>query len=133
MARDQRRGAALCNAAPPGHALVSSDVAVDVADALPPEAVLVDAGIHRLADLSPPQRIFLLRRRDDDSPSASLRTLDGVADNLPVELTTFVGRAGELAAVSDALRRERLVTLVGAGGCGKSRLASHAAAAGVDR
>jgi predicted ATPase/DNA-binding CsgD family transcriptional regulator len=57
-----------------------------------------------------------------------VRSLDRIANNLPVELTTFIGREAELAAVDELLGRERLVTITGSGGSGKTRLAAHVAA-----
>ena len=55
--------------------------------------------------------------------SRRLRSLEAVPNNLPVQLTTFVGREEELADVRAAMERSRLVTLTGTGGCGKTRLA----------
>jgi len=56
-----------------------------------------------------------------------------VANNLPVALSSFVGREAELAALAGLLAEERLVTLSGAGGCGKTRLALQAASDGLER
>jgi hypothetical protein len=56
------------------------------------------------------------------------RTLEPGRHNLPVQLTSFVGRRDELAKVAGLLAGHRLVTLTGSGGCGKTRLALHAAA-----
>jgi len=58
----------------------------------------------------------------------ALRSLDCVANNLPAQLTSFVGRGDELAHVARLLSQVRLLTLTGSGGCGKTRLAAHAAA-----
>ena len=57
-----------------------------------------------------------------------MRSLDAVPHNLPAVLTSFIGREQELATVTGLVREERLVTLTGSGGCGKTRLALHAAA-----
>ncbi|HSL07727.1 MAG TPA: LuxR C-terminal-related transcriptional regulator, partial [Pseudonocardiaceae bacterium] len=59
--------------------------------------------------------------------------LDTMPNNLPGELTSFVGRRAELAQIGDPLERVRLLTLTGAGGCGKTRLALQAAANAMDR
>ena len=60
--------------------------------------------------------------------SQSVTTDDSAAQNLPNQLTSFVGRAAELADVRDILEQNRLVTLTGAGGVGKTRLAVQVAA-----
>ncbi|MGH3695362.1 MAG: LuxR C-terminal-related transcriptional regulator, partial [Pseudonocardiaceae bacterium] len=62
----------------------------------------------------------------------ALRSLDTLPNNLPGELTSFVGRGAELAQLSEPLQRVRLLTLTGAGGCGKTRLALQAAANAMD-
>ncbi|MGH3875295.1 MAG: ATP-binding protein [Pseudonocardiaceae bacterium] len=63
----------------------------------------------------------------------ALRSLDAVPNNLPGELTSFVGRCAELIEIGDPLGRARLLTLTGAGGCGKTRLALQTAADAMDR
>jgi predicted ATPase/DNA-binding CsgD family transcriptional regulator len=62
-----------------------------------------------------------------------LRSLDALPNNLPVALSSFVGRERELAELDRLLERERLVTLTGAGGCGKTRLALQAASESLER
>ncbi len=96
--------------------------------ALLDSADLRDLGRHRLKDLSAPERIFQLG--EDDHPP--LKTL--YRTNLPVPATHFLGREHEVAAVRDLLARDdaRLLTLTGAGGSGKTRLALHAAGAAAD-
>ncbi|MDN5932296.1 MAG: hypothetical protein L0I24_14705, partial [Pseudonocardia sp.] len=88
---------------------------------------LRDAGLHRLRDLSPPIRVFVV----GTAPAPS--SVDALPNNLPTQLTTFVGRDGDVDAVCAVLRRSRLVTLTGPGGCGKTRLAARAAAETVER
>jgi predicted ATPase len=138
------RGARLRDVAHGGQTLLSSATAAVVGDALPPGAELVDLGVHRLRDLSRPERVYELRHPDlsgdsnGDSISSGntrtpLRSLDALANNLPIQLTSFVGRSEELAAVELLLDGERLVTLTGAGGAGKTRLGLHAAAELADR
>ena len=111
-----------------GQTVLSSATASLVADALPEGAVVRDLGTHRLRDLSHPERVFELSPAGLDRDFPPLRSLDAVAHNLPIQLTSFVGRADELAAVERLVRGERLVTLTGAGGAGKTRLAVQAAA-----
>jgi predicted ATPase/DNA-binding CsgD family transcriptional regulator len=88
---------------------------------------LHDLGRHRLADLAPAERIFELQ--DADAAAGPMpHSLDAVPNNLPVQLTGFVGRAQELAKVGELLGGSRLVTLTGTAGVGKTRLAMQAAA-----
>jgi predicted ATPase len=101
-------------------------------EALPAGAGLVDLGPHRLKDFEEPQPIHQLAVDGLPSEFPPLRTLD-VPTNLPLELTTFVGREGELARIEDLLGTARLVTLTGAGGSGKTRLALRAASGVLDR
>ncbi len=127
------RGARLRDVAHGGQALLSSVTASLVADGLPAGAWLVDLGTHRLRDLSGPERVFELRDAAIEDEFPPLRSLDGLANNLPLQVTSFVGRDRELAVVQDLLGGERLVTLTGSGGCGKTRLALQAAAGVADR
>lgn len=89
---------------------------------------LRDLGLHRLKDLSAPERIYQLGN-DDFPPLKSLHQT-----NLPIPSTPFLGREAELAQVRDLLSRDdvRLLTLIGPGGTGKTRLALHAAGALAD-
>jgi len=91
-------------------------------------SLLLDLGEHRLKDLSAPERIY--QAGDGDFPR--LKTL--YATNLPVPATAFLGRERELADVQELLARDdvRLLSLTGAGGSGKTRLALQAAGAAAD-
>jgi predicted ATPase len=80
---------------------------------------LVDLGEHRLKGLDTPERIFQVGH----VPFPALRTPRPMLGNLPVELSTFVGRSHELKSLVDELEGHRLVTLIGVGGTGKTRLA----------
>jgi len=80
-----------------------------------------DLGDHRLKDLARPERVYQVDARGLDREFAPLRSLDATPNNLPPELTSFVGRA-EVARASDLLGRTRLLTLTGPGGTGKTRL-----------
>jgi predicted ATPase len=80
---------------------------------------LVDLGEHQLKGLEVPERIHQVGRGD----FPALRTLRPIVGNLPVELSTFVGRADEVGSIVDELGGHRLVTLIGVGGTGKTRLA----------
>lgn len=111
-----------------GQTLLSASARDLLGERLPEEAWLCDLGMHRLKDLGAPERVFQLCHPDLPQNFPPLRSLDAVTSNLPVQLTSFVGREEELAQLSEVLRDRRFVTLTGAGGCGKTRLAQHAAA-----
>jgi predicted ATPase/class 3 adenylate cyclase/DNA-binding CsgD family transcriptional regulator len=115
-----------------GQVLVSNTTADLLADALPAGAALLPLGHHRLRDLRQPERVFQLAHPGLVVRFPPLRSLDTLPNNLPAQLTSFVGREAELAEVATLLASHRLVTLVGAGGCGKTRLAAQVAADGVD-
>jgi predicted ATPase/class 3 adenylate cyclase len=110
-----------------GQIVISKATEELVADGLPDGAGLRDLGLHRLRDLSRPEHIYQLLDRDLASEFPALKTLDQ-SHNLPAQLTSFVGRQRELAELKAVLKANRLVTLTGAGGCGKTRLAIQAAA-----
>ena len=111
--------------------LVSSTSALLLRDVLPPQTSLRDLGSHRLKDLSHPETAYqaVADGLRDDFPA--LRSLDAqsngaVAHNLPLPLTSFYGREGELATLTRELAEHRLVALTGFGGVGKTRLALEA-------
>ncbi len=117
-----------------GGQVVLSRTTRDLAlDRLPEHVELADLGIHRLRDLGRHEHVFGLVHPNLPADFAALRSLDTMPNNLPGELTTFVGRRAELAQLGEPLRRARLLTLTGAGGCGKTRLALQAAADAMDR
>ena len=82
-----------------------------------------DLGAYRLKDLPDPERLYQVETPDLPSDFPPLRSLEARPHNLPAQLTEFVGRAGEIADVSQALERARLITILGPGGIGKTRLA----------
>ena len=88
---------------------------------------LVDLGEHRLRDLSGAHRLFQLRAEGLRFEFAPLRTLDAVPGNLPLQVTSFIGRDVEVDELVAAVRTHRLVTLTGVGGVGKTRLAVQVA------
>jgi predicted ATPase len=117
-----------------GQVLLSSAAAGLVEDTLPPEVSLRDLGSHRLKDLGRPETIFQLVAEGLATEFARLRSLDNpeLTNNLPFSLDTFVGRSQELGEVRALIVDSRLVTLTGAGGSGKTRLALQAAAELLD-
>jgi predicted ATPase/class 3 adenylate cyclase len=117
-----------------GQVLVSEEAAALVRDALPAGAGLEDLGVHRLKDLGRPERIFQLQAEGLRAGFPPLRSLGNpaLANNLPAQLATFIGRDRELAQVRALVGSSRLVTLTGAGGCGKTRLGLQLAAGLLD-
>ncbi len=115
-----------------GQALVSDATHDLVAELLPADVSLRLLGVHRLKDLGRSERVWQLCTPLLDGDFPALRSLDSVPNNLPIQLTSFVGRSVELAGIREALHDARLVTCVGAGGSGKSRLAVQSAADLVD-
>jgi predicted ATPase len=84
---------------------------------------LIDRGQHRLRDLSGVEHLYQVRAAGLRVEFAPLRTLDAVPGNLPVQVTSFVGRDDEVKKLIEQVRAHRLVTLTGVGGVGKTRLA----------
>ena len=99
------------------------------------DADVRDLGVHRLKDLSAPERIYQLEIYGLPCDFPLLKTIEAGMKNLPLPRTSFVGRASELEAIDRLLEDPgcRLLTLVGPGGAGKTRLALEAAARRVDR
>jgi predicted ATPase/class 3 adenylate cyclase len=125
---DVHRAARLATAGHGGQILVSQTTRDLVEQALPPETSVRDLGDHRLKDLQQPEHIFQLVTSDLPVDFPPLRTLNTLPNNLPTQLTSFVGRERAMADIEDQLSRVRLLTLVGAGGAGKTRLALQVAA-----
>jgi predicted ATPase/class 3 adenylate cyclase len=128
------RAARVAAVAHGGQVLVSEAAAVLVRDGLPPGAALADLGMHRLKDLGRPERIFQLQAAGLPAEFPPLRSLGNPAlpNNLPGQLSSFIGRDRELAEVRALVESSRLVTLTGAGGAGKTRLGLQAAAELLD-
>ncbi|WP_419538704.1 LuxR C-terminal-related transcriptional regulator [Mycobacterium colombiense] len=123
------RTARLRDLAHGGQTVLSGATELLVVDQLPLHVSLTDLGTHPLRDLPRPERVIQLCHPDLPNDFPPLRTpKDGVTHNLPVELTNFIGRQSEITSVRKALAANRLVTLTGAGGAGKTRLAVHVAA-----
>ena len=128
------RAARVAAVAQGGQVLVSQTAAMLARDCLPPGTALRDLGVHRLKDLGPPEQIFQLHAAGLEAEFPPLRSLDSAAlpNNLPTQLATFIGRGRELAEVRALVESSRLVTLTGAGGCGKTRLGLQVAAGLLD-
>ena len=128
------RVARMLDAGHGGQILLSQAVEGLVADRFPEGAALRDLGARTLKDLARPERIFQLAAEDLPGDFPPLLTLDARPHNLPVSPTPLVGREAEIAALRRLVLGEgaRLVTLIGPGGTGKTRLALQAAAELVD-
>jgi predicted ATPase/class 3 adenylate cyclase/DNA-binding CsgD family transcriptional regulator len=123
------RTARLRDLAHGGQTVLSGATEPLVVDQLPPDVTLNDLGSHPLRDLPRPERVAQLCHPDLHNDFPPLRTANVVAaENLPVQLSSFIGRKAELRGIREALADNRLVTLTGAGGAGKTRLAIQVAA-----
>ncbi len=123
------RAARLRDLAHGGQILLSGITRDLVVDQLPADAWLTDLGTHQLGDFPRPERVAQVCHSDLDVEFPPLRTTGSiVANGLPVQLTRFVGRVTLTDDVVKALSENRLVTLAGAGGVGKTRLAVQVAA-----
>jgi predicted ATPase/class 3 adenylate cyclase len=127
---DVHRAARIAAVAHGGQILLSETASALIQGALPAGTALTDLGAHRLKDLGRPERIFQLAAAGMRSEFPALRSLGNPAllNNLPAELSSFIGRDQELQQVRSLLASSRLVTLTGAGGCGKTRLGLQVAA-----
>ncbi len=111
-----------------GQVLVSGTTAELLQAQMPPHLSLRDLGAHRLKDLTQPERVYQLVAPQLPEEFPALRSVDSFANNLPLQLTSFVGREHEVGEIKRLLQNNRLVTLVGAGGAGKTRCAIHVGA-----
>ncbi len=122
------RVARLLSAGHGGQTLLSRVTAEMVREHLPEDTSLRDFGDRRLKDLSRPERIFQLVIHDLPADFPPLRSMEILPNNLPAQVTSFIGRAREMADLKRLLRTTRLLTLIGPGGTGKTRLSLQAAA-----
>jgi predicted ATPase/class 3 adenylate cyclase len=125
---DVNRAARITSAGHGGQ-VVLSETTRALVQGSPPEGVSFrDLGEHRLKDLPGPERLSQVVAEGLAEDFPPLRSLDARPNNLPSQLTSFVGRERELTQISEALGQSRLVTLTGPGGTGKTRLALEVAA-----
>ncbi len=111
-----------------GQILLSQAVADRAREALPHGVSIQDLGWHRLKDLQQPEHIFQLVCPDLPSDFPTLKSLEAIPNNLPSQLTSFIGREQEMDTVKQLLKATRLLSLIGTGGCGKTRLILQVAA-----
>jgi predicted ATPase/class 3 adenylate cyclase len=115
-----------------GQILLSLSTEKLVRDSLPSGMGLRDMGERRLKDLIRPERVYALTIPGLPADFPALKTLDARAQNLPMQLTSFVGREQEMDDVKRLLRSTRLVTLAAMGGTGKTRLSLQVGADLID-
>jgi predicted ATPase/class 3 adenylate cyclase len=116
-----------------GQILLSQAAAELVRPSLPAGVSLRDLGQQRLKGLAMPDHLWQVDAAGLPRDFPPLRSRQAIPNNLPAQLTSFIGRERELAEVRDALRQHRLVTLTGSGGAGKSRLSLQVAAGMQDQ
>lgn len=123
------RTARLRDLAHGGQTVLSGATELLIVDQLPADVSLTDLGSHTLRDLPRAERVVQLCHPDLRNEFPPLRAADvAVSHNLPAQLTKFIGRQAEINDLRVVLAGNRLVTLIGAGGAGKTRLAVQVAA-----
>ena len=116
-----------------GQVLISGAAADLSQGEMPAQTSLRDLGSHRLKDLAQPEQVYQLVAPDLPQKFFPLRSLDALPNNLPLQLTSFVGREEEIESVKGLVDGHRLTSLVGTGGVGKTRLALQVGADLLDR
>ena len=111
-----------------GQILLSAVTAELVREHLPVEISLLDLGEHRLRDLVRPEHIYQLQAPDLPEKFPPIRSLNALPNNLPIQLTSFIGRQREMQEARQLLAASRLLTLIGPGGTGKTRLSLQVSA-----
>jgi len=111
-----------------GQTLISASTFELAQDHLPDGVSFRDMGAHGLKDLTRPEHVFQVDIEGLQTEFPPLRSLDAVRNNLPQQLTDFVGREDELAESKRLLAQTRLLTILAPGGAGKTRLAIQIAA-----
>jgi predicted ATPase/class 3 adenylate cyclase len=115
-----------------GGQILLSQTAHDLArDKLPAQAQLIDMGERHLKDVLRPEHLYQLTVPDLPSEFAPLKTLESFNHNLPSQLTSFIGREKEIDEIIRLIAANRIVTLTGSGGAGKTRLSLHVGAEGL--
>jgi predicted ATPase/class 3 adenylate cyclase len=130
---DVHRAARVAGAGHGGQVLISETTRALVDHALPPGLTLKDLGMHRLKDLARPERLFQLTVEGLPADFPPLKTLEATPNNLPTQLTSFIGRDDQVREAKQLLAGARLLTLTGPGGTGKTRLSLAIAASVLDQ
>lgn len=116
-----------------GQVLISSAVKALIADRPIDGASLVDLGLRRLKDLSLPERVWQVSIDGLSAVFPALSSLDARPNNLPIQTNALLGRDRDLVTLKSQLASQRLLTISGPGGVGKTRLALQAGADLIDR
>ena len=127
------RAARIMSAAHGGQVLVSQAIATLVRDRLAHGFAFRDLGVARFRDLTNSEHVYQLLHPHLRTDFPSLRTLESTPNNLPQQLTSFVGRKRQLEEVQALLTNTRLLTLVGMGGIGKTRFSLQLSGSVLDR
>jgi predicted ATPase/class 3 adenylate cyclase len=102
-------------------------------DCLPDATSLRDLGVHQLKDLARPERVFQLQHPGLPTDFPPLRSLSTHPNNLPQQLTSFIGREKEITQIEALLAGTHVLTLTGSGGSGKTRLCLQVAAESLEQ
>lgn len=123
------RCARLRGIAHPGQILISRAVQSLAGDRMPAEVRTRPLGKHWLRDLQQPEDIYQLLHPGLPADFPPLASPGAIPNNLPIQLTSFIGRDDDLETLPSRVVGNRLVTLVGVGGSGKTRLGIETATA----
>jgi predicted ATPase/class 3 adenylate cyclase len=129
VGHDVHKAKRICDAGHGGQILLSETTADLVRTTTP----VADLGPHRLKDLEEAQRLFQVKCDELPNDFPPLRSLESFRHNLPLQRSAFIGREDDIAQVRKQIEKERLVTLTGVGGCGKTRLALQVGAELLDQ
>src|SRR5260370_7549020 len=120
---------AICH---PGQILLTKATESMLADEVAVGEEVQERGLHRLRELGGPEQVFQLKELARSIEFPPIHSLPYQQTNLPHYLDTFIGRSAELTALKSSLAKSRMVTLTGAGGSGKTRLAVELGWASLD-
>ena len=130
---DVHHAARIASAAHGGQVLISETTRGLVEGNLKPGLRLRDLGVHRLKGLAQPEQLYQMVIDGLQETFPAIRTLDATHNNLPTQMTSFVGRADAVAEGKRLLQNTRLLTLTGPGGIGKTRLSLQIAADAIQQ
>lgn len=126
------QGKRLREAAHVGQILISASAADVVGTQLPTDTTLIDVGTLWLKDVQRRQRVYQLSHQELPADFPPLGALEKIPNNLPIQFTSFIGRETEIEQLKRRLPADRVLTLAGPAGCGKSRLAAELASEVAD-